>query len=181
MLLLVLCATSEDNLDGLPSLILSMALVLWKSLLEILLIRDMDSHPVFFNDHWQFQTLISSSLLFPALPDLLYGSCGHGSQAWGNSPTSQNALLQLGYIHPTFIKPPWLRSPLGYYVMPWTFYTCISIFKLSLLRSPKGYLLHSLKHFMHLHVILWTRLLSSWPSPVGYMTSLALGLWLVPL
>ena len=126
MLLLLPCATSEDNLDGLPSLILSMALVLWKSLLEILLIRDMDSHPVFFNDHWQFQTLIFSSLLFPALPDFLYGSCGHGSQAWGNSPTSQNALLQLGYIHPTFIKPPWLRSPLGYYVMPWTFYTSLS-------------------------------------------------------
>ena len=167
MLLLVLCATSEDNLDGLPSLILSMALVLWKSLFEILQIRDMDSHPVFFNDHWQFQTLIFSSLLFPALPDFLYGSCGHGTPpTWLHTP----------YFHQASMT----KEPIGVlcYALDILY---ISIFKLSLLRSPKGYLLHSLKHFMHLHVILWTRLLSSWPSPVGYMTSLALGLWLAPL
>ena len=64
MLLLLLCATSEDNLDGLPSLILSMALVLWKSLLEILLIRDGLSSCLL---QWSL-TIPNTDLLLPALP-----------------------------------------------------------------------------------------------------------------
>ena len=171
MLLLLLCATSEDNLDGLPSLILSMALVLWKSLLEILLIRDMDSHPVFFNDHWQFQTLISWFVIWQ-----LWSWLSSLGQLTNLSECTPPTWLHTPYFHQASMT----KEPIGVlcYALDILY---ISIFKLSLLRSPKGYLLHSLKHFMHLHVILWTRLLSSWPSPVGYMTSLALGLWLAPL
>ena len=173
MLLLLLCATSEDNLDGLPSLILSMALVLWKSLLEILLIRDMDSHPVFFNDHWQFQTLISCSSW--SVISQLWSWLSSLGQLTNLSECTPPTWLHTPYFHQASMT----KEPIGVlcYALDILY---ISIFKLSLLRSPKGYLLHSLKHFMHLHVILWTRLLSSWPSPMGYMTA-ALGLWLAPL